>query len=328
MESLSIVAALYNEAENIIKLHEEIKSVCEKNDFDYEIIFVDDGSTDISYQLAQKLFPLRYLRFRKNFGQTAALDAGIKCSRKKYIVTIDGDLQNDAEDIPKLLKYLKDNNLDCVSGWRIKRKDSFSKHFISRGANMLRRFIINDKIHDSGCSLKIYKRECFKDLTLYGEMHRFIPALLKMRGFSIGELQVNHRPRTAGVTKYNWKRTIRGFTDMLAIHFWDKYSVRPLHLIGSIGIIFIFLGIISSLVTVYHFLTGSGMSETAWPLLTAFLLLTGIQVFIFGLFADVIFKNYYETTGNNSYNIESTFNNQPEEIKQKQHSENPVLHHT
>ena len=159
---------------------------------------------------------------RKNFGQTAAMDAGIKAAQYDYIVTMDGDRQNDPADIPKLVKYLEDNNLDIVSGWRKNRKDTVMKKFTSRVANFLRGIIVKDHIHDSGCSLKIYKKECFDHINLYGEMHRFIPALLKIKGFEVGEVVVNHRPRTAGVTKYNWKRTVKGFVDMISLWFWSK----------------------------------------------------------------------------------------------------------
>jgi glycosyltransferase involved in cell wall biosynthesis len=181
---------------------------------------------------------------RKNFGQTAAMDAGIKASQYDYIVTMDGDRQNDPADIPRLVEYLEENDLDIVSGWRKHRKDTAMKKFTSRGANFLRKIIIDDGIHDSGCSLKIYRRECFDHINLYGEMHRFIPALLKIKGFKVGEIVVNHRPRTSGKTKYNWKRTFKGFVDMISVWFWGKFAVRPLHIFGTAGILSMLLGFI------------------------------------------------------------------------------------
>ena len=216
---------------------------------------------------------------------------------------MDGDLQNDANDFPKLIKKLQDDDLDVVSGWRKDRKDSFLKNFVSRGANLLRKVLVNDGIHDSGCSLKIYKKECFEGVTLYGEMHRFIPAILKIKGYKVGEVVVNHRSRTAGITKYNWKRTLKGFIDMISVWFWNKYSARPLHLLGGLGLIFTLLSVPCGITTVGLFIAGYGMSETAMPLLTIFLFLGGIQLFISGLLADILLKNYFESKGETNYSI-------------------------
>ena len=307
MKSISIVIPVFNEEENIISLHSEIKTICEQEAYDYEIIFVDDGSSDKSVELIKELEPIKLIKFRKNYGQTAAFDAGIKNASKHYIVTMDGDGQNDPKDIPNLVSYLEKNDLDVVSGWRKNRKDKFMKKFVSRGANFLRKMLINDGIHDSGCSLKIFKRECFENLSLYGEMHRFIPALLKIKGFKVGEIIVNHRARTAGITKYSWNRTVKGFIDMVSVWFWNKYSVRPLHLLGGIGFFFIFLSILTGFFTIYKFIIGANMSQTVLPILTTFLFLTGLQMFISGLIADILMKSYFETTRNNSYNIKEIF---------------------
>lgn len=302
-KSLSIIVPIFNEAENIARLHAEIVRVCERYHYIYEIIFVDDGSTDGSFERAKTLRPLKIIRLRKNFGQTAAMDAGIKSARHDYIITMDGDCQNDPEDIPLLIRTLEENYLDVVSGWRQKRKDPLSKRFISRGAHIFRKFLLNDHIHDSGCSLKIYKKECFNGLSLYGEMHRFIPALLMGSGYRIGEAVVNHRPRHKGVSNYNWKRTIKGIVDMIAIAFWHRFASRPLHFLGGLGLLLIFLGIATGGVTIYNFLVGQGMSETAWPLLTVFFFLAGAQFFVSGLIIDVLLRNHYETTQNKSYSI-------------------------
>ena len=180
--------------------------------------------------------PLTYIQFRKNYGQTAALDCGFKAASKELIAAMDGDGQNDPADIPMMISYLMENDLDVVSGWRRSRQDTFGKRFVSRGANMLRHLIVHDGINDSGCTLKIYRRECFENLTLYGEQHRFIPALLKIRGFRIGEVEVNHRPRMAGKSKYSFVRVFKGFLDMLSVWFWTKYSSRPLHLLGGMSL--------------------------------------------------------------------------------------------
>lgn len=242
MTKVSIVVPVYNEEGNVAKLHQEIKEVCESNQYEYEIIFVNDGSSDRTEEICKTLRPLKYIGLRRNFGQTAAMDAGIKAAQYEYIVTMDGDRQNDPSDIPMMIQYLEENDLDVVSGWRKHRKDTVMKKFTSRGANFLRHILVHDGIHDSGCSLKVYRKECFDHVNLYGEQHRFIPAILKIKGFKVGEVVVNHRPRTAGKTKYNWKRTIKGFVDMISVWFWNKYSTRPLHLLGGMGFIFFAFG--------------------------------------------------------------------------------------
>lgn len=306
---ISIIVPLFNEEENIEKLHAEIVQVCRENHYIFEIIFVDDGSTDGTSDRAKNLSPLKLIRLRKNFGQTAAFDAGIKSAEYDYIVTMDGDCQNDPKDIPMLIKTLEQNHLDIVSGWRKNRKDSMAKRFMSRGAHLFRRFLLKDHIHDSGCSLKIYKKACFNGLSLYGEMHRFIPALLMGSGYRIGEAEVNHRPRHGGVSKYNWKRAVKGIVDMMAIAFWHRFSSRPLHFLGGLGLLMILLGFSAGAVTAYNFLIGQGMSETAWPLLTVFFFLAGVQFFVSGLIIDVLLRNHYETTQNKSYSIKEIWHN-------------------
>lgn len=304
MNSISIVVPLFNEEGNAKELHSEIKEVCEKEGYDYEIIFINDGSTDQTDSICRSLHPLKYIQFRKNFGQTAAMDAGIKASTKEFIVTLDGDRQNDPHDIPMMFQYLLDNNLDVVSGWRKNRKDTFTKRFISRGANLIRKILINDGIHDSGCSLKIYRRECFEGVNLYGEQHRFIPALLEIRGFKVGEVVVNHRARTAGKTKYNWKRTIKGFVDMISVWFWNKYASRPLHMLGGMGMGCLLLGCGCGIWSVVLFCKGAKMSDNIFPpLLTIFFIIIGILLFVFGLMSEILMKTYYRVHAGESYTI-------------------------
>ncbi|MCU0846822.1 MAG: glycosyltransferase family 2 protein [Spirochaetes bacterium] len=309
MREISVVIPVFNEEENVALLHEEVKSVCVKNRFRYEIIIIDDGSSDRTPQIIRKLSPVVLIQLRKNFGQTAAMDAGIKAAKYEYIVTMDGDRQNDPNDIPKLMDCMENNNLDIVSGWRKNRKDTFMKRFVSRGANVLRKVLIDDGIHDSGCSLKLYRKECFGNINLYGEMHRFIPAVLKIKGFKIGEVVVNHRARTAGKTKYNWKRTFKGFIDMVSVWFWNKFAVRPLHLLGGMGIFSISIGCISAAITVYYYITMGKVGHTAWPLFSVFFIMTGILLFVTGLMSDIIAKTYYETTRDSSYSIKQVVRN-------------------
>ncbi len=306
---LSIVVPLLNEEGNVRELHQKIVESCRKLGKTFEIIFVDDGSTDKTNEICRTLSPLKLIVQRKWFGQTAAFDAGFKNSSGEIIITMDGDLQNDPADIGKLLEKLNEG-YDVVSGWRVNRKDTLMKKIFSRTANLLRKILINDGIHDSGCSLKAYRRECFDDLDLFGEMHRFIPAALKIQGFKVAEIPVSHHPRRHGVTKYNWKRGVKGFVDMISIWFWKKYANRPLHLFGAGGLIVFFLGVVLGAVLVLaRVFYDVPMSNKIWPLIAVFLVLMGIQLFVFGLLADITVKNYYKTHGGMNYKIKEIIEN-------------------
>jgi len=281
----SVVVPVYNEEKNVSSLYKEIQGSLEKLGKEYEIIFVDDGSVDKTYPQLKKLKPLTIIRFRTNSGQSAALDAGIKQARGKIIFTLDGDGQNDPADFSRLYEKLI-QGFDVVCGWRHKRKDSFLRRFISYGARVLRSLLVDDRVHDAGCTLRIYRRECFVDLDLYGELHRMIPAMLRWRGFRIGEVKVNHRPRIHGRSKYNLTRAVRGFLDMVYIWFWRKYSQRPLHLFGGLGLVSSFLGTVILAVMVYlkifyHY----RLSDKIWPLVGFFLIMIGIQLLVTGLLA-------------------------------------------
>ncbi len=310
MPSLSVVVPIYNEEGNVAELHKEIKDTCEIAGYDYEIIFINDGSTDRTDEICRNLVPLKYIQFRRNFGQTAAMDAGIKASTKEIIATLDGDRQNDPADIPRMVDYLLEKNYDVVSGWRKDRKDTIMKRFVSRGANALRYFLVHDGIHDSGCSLKVYHRECFKGLNLYGEQHRFIPALLKIKGFKIGEMVVNHRARTSGKTKYNWHRTIKGFVDMISVWFWNKYASRPLHIMGAFGILFGMMGVGSGIWSIVLFCMGRKMSSNIIPpLLTVFFIIMAVLMFVFGLMSEMLMKIYFGVHVDTSYSIKEILEN-------------------
>ncbi|SER55344.1 Glycosyltransferase involved in cell wall bisynthesis [Butyrivibrio fibrisolvens] len=303
-DRISVVVPVFNEEGNIAKLHKEIKDVCEDNGYEYEIIFINDGSTDRTDEVCRTLTPLKLITMRKNFGQTAAMDAGIKAAKYDYIVTMDGDGQNDPADIPNMLKYLHEHDVDVVSGWRKNRKDTFMKRFVSRGANFLRYLLVHDGIHDSGCSLKVYKKECFKGVNLYGEQHRFIPAILKIKGFTVGEVVVNHRARTSGYTKYNWKRTIKGFVDMISVWFWNKFATRPLHLLGGIGFVFEVMGFGCGIWSIALFLMGRKMSNNIFPpLLTIFFVIIGLLMIIFGLMSEILIKTYYGVHVDTPYSV-------------------------
>lgn len=301
---LSIVIPVFNEKNNVISLHQEIFAVMKKLNRQFEIIFVDDFSTDGTIEALKTLKPIKIISFRKNFGQTSALDAGIKEAKGDYIITLDGDGQNDPNDIPKLIEYLEKNNFDIVSGWRKNRQDTKGKRVTSLVAAFIRRYLINDGIHDSGCTLKIYKRECFEGVDLYGEMHRFIPAILKIKGFSIGEMIVNHRARLSGETKYNWTRGIKGLLDMISVWFWKKFANRPLHLFGTTGIIIslgsFFIFCISLFQKLFYMTDISGNPLFS---ISLFGIVMGIQFVVFGLMADILSKNYYASRKETVYSI-------------------------
>lgn len=300
---LSVVVPLYNEEGNVRELHQKIVLACQKIKKPFEIIFVDDGSNDKTAKNVRDLSPLTLIQFRRNFGQTAAFDAGFKAARGELIVTLDGDLQNDPNDISLLLEKLKEG-YDVVSGWRYKRKDNLMKKVFSRTANKLRKILLHDSIHDSGCSLKVFKRECFDNLDLFGEMHRFIPALLELQGYRIGEVKVRHHPRAHGVTKYNWKRGMKGFVDMISIWFWERYASRPLHLFGGLGLLFVALGAVLLLwMLIEKIFFGTSLSEKIWPMMGVFFTMIGVQFFIFGLLADIVMKNYYKNHRRMNYSI-------------------------
>lgn len=301
---LSVVVPVFNEEGAVADLHGKILASCKKNGKTFEIIFVNDGSSDGTLNALKLLSPIRIVNLRRNFGQTAAMDAGIRASQGKYIVMLDGDGQNDPADIGRLIARLEQDNLDVVSGWRKNRKDTLGKKLASRMAAKLRGFLINDGIHDSGCTLKVYRRECFDKLHLYGEMHRFIPAMLKIRGFKVGEMEVAHHPRTTGKTKYNLTRGVKGCLDMVAVWFWDKYSSRPLHLFGTTGLILITVSAVSGLWAIYErVFYGLDLSETSLTLLSIIGFMTGLLLFVFGLISDILMKTFYASRNMTAYDV-------------------------
>jgi glycosyltransferase involved in cell wall biosynthesis len=303
IKKISIVVPLYNEEGNVMKLHAKIVAACQSLDIAHEIIFVDDGSTDGTVRECQDLSPLTLIQLRKNFGQTAAFDAGFKQAGGDVIVTMDGDLQNDPADIGKVLAKMREG-FDVVSGWRYKRKDSFGKKISSRAADKLRKVLLKDSIHDSGCSLKAYDAQALKSIDLFGEMHRFIPALLELDGYTVGEVKVDHHPRVHGVTKYNWRRGVKGIVDMVSIWFWRKYASRPLHFFGGGGMALIFIGlIVLAWMAIEKIFLDAALSERIWPLMGAFLIMLGVQFFVFGLLADIMMKNYYKNRDRMNYTI-------------------------
>lgn len=306
---LSIVIPCYNEGRNVYLLYDRIRKVMSSQRKGYEVLFVDDGSTDSTYKWLMKLkrqapSTVRLVKFRKNFGQTAAFDAGFKHAKGDIIITMDSDLQNDPADIPALLKKMS-QGYDVVSGWRHKRKDSFFKNSFSRLAHFMRKLLTKERIHDSGCSLKAYKRDCFDGLNLYGEMHRYIPAILGWKGYRIGEVRVRHHARKHGKTKYGAVRLFKGFMDLIVVKFWMQWSGRPMHLFGGLGAISLLLGFLSGLYLLYlKIFFKAGITDRPLLLLTVLLIIVGIQFLTFGIFGDIMIKSYYDQRPGSSYSIE------------------------
>ena len=307
---ISVVIPVYNEEENIGELHRELRSVLQPMNIDYEIIFVDDGSTDSTFDGLIKVHEIdnnvRIIKFRRNFGQTAAMSAGFDQAKGEIVVTMDGDLQNDPSDIPKMIKKIESEDYDVICGWRHMRKDSLPKKNISKFANILRKNLVGGlTIHDSGCTMRIYKSECLRNLNIYGEMHRYIPNLLNWKGYKIGEIKVNHRKRSYGITKYNWRRIIRGFLDLMVVAFWQKYSFRPIHIFGLMGII---LGIFGAIVAMYlvieRLFFGAALAERPLFMVSIFFVILGVQFFVTGILADIMIKTYYGQNKEKNYLIE------------------------
>ena len=305
---LSIVIPVRNESPNIKALYEELTHTLGQFGRSYELLIIDDGSTDDSFeQLAalQARDPrLRVIRFRRNFGQTAAFAAGFAHARGRLVVTSDGDLQNDPRDIPAMVDLIE-RGYDIVCGWRKDRKDSFmTRRVPSVLANKLISWATGVPLHDYGCSLKVFRAEVVKPLRLYGEMHRFLPAIASQMGVSIAELVVNHRPRRAGETKYGLSRTIRVVLDLATVKFLLSYSTRPLQIFGLLGLIAGGLGVlILGRLAYIRLFTTAGIADRPLLLLSVMLVFIGVQLLTFGLLAEVMARTYYESQNKTTYVI-------------------------
>jgi glycosyltransferase involved in cell wall biosynthesis len=308
---VSVVVPCFNEAENIPRLIEEIDAVAEKNKLDVEIILVDDGSRDKTPEIivAQAKKDARYkaVVFRRNFGQTAAMVAGIDHSTGDVIIPLDADLQNDPADIPRLLAEIE-NGFDVVSGWRKNRQDKlFSRRFPSVIANRLIAKVGGVNIHDYGCTLKAYRKNVIEHVHLYGEMHRFIPIYASWAGGKVTELVVNHRPRTAGVSKYGIGRTFKVLLDLLTVKLLGSYATKPIYFFGFIGFALMSLGVLCGLGVVGIKLAGIAWQHTfSLGLLGAFFLLVAMQSVMMGLLAELQVRTYHESQRKPIYLVKET----------------------
>jgi glycosyltransferase involved in cell wall biosynthesis len=297
---ISVVVPMRNESPNVAALYTELTTVLVAFGRSYEIIAIDDGSTDDTFTLLAALQRkdrrLRVIRFRRNFGQTAAFAAGFAHARGLYIVTSDGDLQNDPHDIPGMIE-IAERGTDIVAGWRKDRKDAFiNRRLPSMIANAVISFSTGVKLHDYGCSLKVFRAEVVKGLKLYGEMHRFLPAIASEMGVSIVEKVVNHRPRRHGSSKYGISRTIRVLLDLLTVKFLISYSTRPLHIFGLLGLAMGSLGVgVCAWLAWVKYFGHEGIGNRPLLLLGILLIFTGVQLVTLGLLAEMQARTYHES---------------------------------
>ena len=297
---LSVVVPLRDEERSVALLHDELESALQPLGHEWEVVFVDDGSADGTFAALTRLHAahanVRVVRLRRNFGKSAALAAGFAQAQGETVITMDGDLQDDPAEIPRLLAKL-DEGFDLVSGWKARRRDPWTRRLLSRIFNAVTGRISGLRLHDLNCGLKAYRAEVVQGLAIYGELHRFIPVLAHYRGFRVAELPVNHRPREHGRSRYGLERYLRGFLDLLTVTFMGRYRQRPLHLFGGLGLVLFMLG---GLVLAYlAALKAAGEAIGHRPLLTLGVLLVvlGMQFFSLGLISELVTSHHEERSG-------------------------------
>lgn len=303
---LSVVIPVLNEAENVGELSARLRSALQA--YSFEVIWVDDGSTDQTANEVRKHSgnETKLISLSRNFGQTASMAAGIDAAEGDFIVTIDGDQQNNPEDIPALLQKLKEGDWDIVTGYRKNRRDNFLRTLPSRMANSLIRSISGVTIRDYGCTLKVFRKAYAKDLDLYGELHRFIPILAALKGARITDMDVSHSPRRFGKSKYGLGRTFNVLSDLFLLFFFQKYFRRPIHFFGPLGMVTLFVGMVISLYLLGVKLSGEDIWGRPLLILGVSLVLAGIQFLTFGLLAELMMRLYY-SSGRKTYTIKSVF---------------------
>jgi glycosyltransferase involved in cell wall biosynthesis len=289
--NLSIIIPVHNEEENILELYGKLYSTLSLPsliEITYEIIFIDDGSTDGTFEEIIKIknSKVKVVRFQRNYGKAAALSCGFKRSKGDFVITMDGDLQDDPKEIPRFIEELK--KYDMVSGWKNKRQDSISKTLPSKVFNRLTRFITGVKVHDFNCGYKAYNNDVVKNINLYGELHRYIPVLVYWKGYTVGEIEVEHHPRVHGESKYGIERLLKGFLDLITVTFLMMYKKRPLHVFGGIGILFGLSGVIISIYLIVLWATGLKIGDRPLLMLGILLTVTGAQFISLGLIGELI----------------------------------------
>jgi glycosyltransferase involved in cell wall biosynthesis len=294
---ISVLVPVLNEAATVLELAERVAGVLDELALSFEIVFVDDGSRDgttAQVRAAHERDPrVKLVRLRRNFGKAAALSAGFDFSHGRLIITMDGDLQDDPSEIPRLLEELEREELDLVSGWKRQRRDPVRKRLPSKLFNWVTRRLAGIALHDFNSGFKVYRREVLEQIAVYGELHRYIPVLASRRGFAVGEVPVTHHPRRHGVSKYGWDRFYKGLLDLITVLFITRYTRRPLHLFGAVGLVFLAAGFGINLYLAILWLGGSTLSQRPLLLLGVLLMLLGIQVLTTGLLGEMItFKNF------------------------------------
>ncbi|MEM9327877.1 MAG: glycosyltransferase family 2 protein [Bacteroidota bacterium] len=308
-QKLSLVIPVMNEEDNIQPLFDQVKNSL--NGLDYEVIMVDDGSTDATITRIREHADdrIKTVVLNKNYGQTTAMAAGIDAATGDYIITLDGDLQNDPSDIPTMIEKLEDEHVDVVAGIRAKRKDGmFFRKIPSLLANAMIRKLTGVYLHDYGCTLKVFKRDIAKNLGLYGELHRFIPVLAQLQGAKLAEMPVKHHPRVHGTSKYGLGRTFRVLSDLLLMVFFQKYFQRPMHLFGTTGLVTFLTGVVINMILlVDKFIFAEDIGGRPLLILGVTLLLGGIQLITIGIVAELIVRTYFESQNKKTYRIKETF---------------------
>ena len=314
---ISVVIPLFNEEESLSELADLIDGIMARNSLSYEIIMVDDGSTDRSWEVIKRLAggnsSVKAIRFRRNYGKSAALYSGFRLSEGDVIITMDADLQDDPDEIPSLYRMIKTEGFDLVSGWKKKRYDPLSKRVPSRFFNFTARFVTGIKLHDFNCGLKAYRKEVVKNIEVYGEMHRYIPMLVRDAGYTnIGEKVVKHHKRKYGATKFGMERFIKGFLDLMSLSFVARFGKRPMHLFGTLGTLMFIVGFIAA-----AYLGGSKLfylskgiriglvTESPYFYLSLTAMILGTQLFLAGFIGELITRN---SPFKNSYEIEKKIN--------------------
>lgn len=314
---ISIVVPVYNEAESLGELREWIESILSVHSFDYEVIFVDDGSNDGSWkvigELSGKYSEVKGIRFRRNYGKAAALHTGFQSSSGEIVITLDADLQDSPEEVPELVRMIREEGYDLVSGWKKKRYDPLTKRIPSRFYNWFARQVSGIKLHDFNCGLKAYRNQVVKSIEVYGDMHRYIPFLAKRAGFTkIGEKVVQHKKRKYGVTKYGMKRFIVGYLDLISIGFIGRFGRRPMHLFGTFGTLMFLVGLFAAawlggqkIYFTIHSTPMPRVTQSPYFYLALTAMIIGTQLFLAGFLGELITRN---STERNAYLIDETIN--------------------